>query len=189
MKVPLRDYLSKKPENLKVFVLKAKAHIMHIDIRSFVEKYGFDPSYDRFSYRVVPANNTEFPPAFSHILLCRLNVEDDWFLFAYLYSDGFIEVKCNDEELARGFYENVIVGGDAHRYQTIDYEWTNDINVVAYYLANMGTTLEKIGKATPRLKELYTLYTQFEPSLKGLFKEKRPHTLDRYYKREKQDCQ
>jgi hypothetical protein len=188
VKIPLSAYLTEKPENLKVFILTAELCVtpIDIDIGAFVKKYGFDPSYDRFRYWVTIARfeskHEIEPEPISPLIpvrltIRRLNFQDDWLLYAHISSDGFIEILCNDNELARKFYEDVLAHfrapEDTSPISELDSKWTNDPHVVTAYLAGgiaggLGEYFGKVGKKSSKQTELHSAYTRF---ISKLFKE------------------
>ena len=187
MKIPLSAYLTEKPENLKVFLLTAELCTtpIDIDIGSFVKKYGFDPFYDRFRYWVtlaqfeskhkVELEGKPISPLIPvRITIRRLNFKDDWLLYAHISSDGFIEISCNDDKLARKFYKDVLahfrISEDAPPISELDSKWTNDPHVVTSYLAGGITAgfseyFGKVGKKSPKQRELYSVYLRFVDKL------------------------
>ena len=181
MRIPLQDYLTKKRENLKVFRLTAELcrTPVDIDIGSFVRNYGFNSFYDRFrawftiarfegKHIVEPQPISPLIPV--QLTIRRVNVEGDWLVYAHLSSDGFVEIICNDDELARKFYEDILSHSlapeDVSPIAELGYEWTDDVSAVEGYHANITSALGwyfgKAGKeASPKLKELHLTYKRF----------------------------
>jgi hypothetical protein len=115
MKIPLRDYLVKKTEELKVFLIKTRPGLpIRINVKLLVEKYGFNPTYDSLRLEEMPVPEfisdilSGFLPA--HLAMRRLDVDNDWFLIMRIDFDGRVNALCNDNEKASRFFEDVIVG-------------------------------------------------------------------------------
>ncbi len=137
-RVSLTLYRDYPKEGLKVVKLNAKPSFTPIDlgISAILEKHGWGMSDRlRFWYYLEPKakghppieNLMSFPP---HIVLRKLNLEEDWFCHCMIFTDGTTEIYSNDEMFAKQFFEDVFVNvpPSFHKREEweIKSEWVSD---------------------------------------------------------------
>lgn len=116
-KQPLITYLE-SPNGTPVFSLRAKPNFSPLDINvAFLEKTGWNQSVDRLRFHLIQdsSNSSHHPLArmlekvAPHILVRRLDRDEDQFVSVQASVDGEIVILSNDTDFARSFFAGLFL--------------------------------------------------------------------------------
>lgn len=132
LKIPLAAYRNHNERGLKVFRLTAKPKSAPIDfnLTALFEKVGWRPS-DRFRFWYVqelPKTDNQILSAListpPHILIRKLDSEEDSFCICRILMDGCVEIFGNDEEYTYAFFNDLFVNVPPTFYQLRNWKIT-----------------------------------------------------------------
>src|SRR5437870_12562121 len=112
LKHPLATYLD-SPSGVPVFSLQAKPNFSPLDLNvAFLERTGWNQSVDRLRFHVAQgsSDSSDHPLARMlrdvepHILIRRLDRDEDRFVSVQASVNGGIVILSNDPEFARSFF-------------------------------------------------------------------------------------
>jgi len=116
--IPLSNYFDDKPRHA-IFTLQAVPSYSPVDFNlEFLRTKGWSVSVDRFRFHfqtidTISGNDplrkmlASQPP---HILVRKLDKEEDYFVAISIFMDGKITVVANDEDRAHEFLEGLVLG-------------------------------------------------------------------------------
>lgn len=160
-KIPLDAYKDYEKERLKVFKITAKSKSTPIDfnLAALFEKAGWQPS-DRFRFWYVQdfkeidnqllSALINAPP---HILMRKLDREEDSFCICRILLDGCIEIFSNGEDYASAFFTDLFVNVPPTFYKLRNWEvrkkWVKDVTSVSMFSGSLAGALGW-GKEVPK---------------------------------------
>ena len=113
--IPISVYFDDKPPE-KVFIIKAKPGFSPLDFNlEFLKRQGWSLSSDRFRFHT----QQELPPDDAnevikllasrppHILIRRLDKEEDYFIALSVYMDGSVEALGNDPDVLKEYIKGL----------------------------------------------------------------------------------
>lgn len=116
--IPLSNYSDENPQRA-VFALKAVPNFSPIDFNlGFLRTKGWSVSVDRFRFHFEQNNATSdahplkqvLAPQPAHILVRKLDKEEDYCVAISVYMDGSIRILANDEDRAHEFLQGLVLG-------------------------------------------------------------------------------
>lgn len=130
-----------------VFQLTATAQFSPIDINiAYLTQAGWNQTVDRLRFHVQSQNplSADHPlaPAIGsvepHIIIRRLDEEEDLFVSIQIVIDGVVSVMSNDREFAVNTFNRLLLdcppGFHVADEFDINEQWTNNTQIVAYFL-------------------------------------------------------
>jgi HEPN domain-containing protein len=161
VKIPLDTYKDYGKARLRVFRITAKPKSAPIDFNLAVlfEKAGWQPS-DRFRFWYAQDFKEIDNPLLStlanspaHILIRKLDREEDSFCICRILLDGCIEILSNDEDYASTFFTDLFVNVPPTLYTLRNWgirrKWVNDATSVGMFSGSLAGALGW-GKEIPR---------------------------------------
>jgi len=143
--IPLSNYSGENSDRA-VFVLNAVPNFSPIDFNlGFLRSTGWSVSVDRFRFHFQQKDEASAahplkqmlaaqPP---HILVRKLDKEEDYFVAVSLFMNGKIRVLGNDEDRSREFLRGLILGFPPTFKEPSDLEveatWETDSNIFAMF--------------------------------------------------------
>lgn len=146
-KIPLNSF-SEKTQNLEVFELKAKATFTPIDFNIFAltETMNWSLS-DRMRFWYPLKKEEKLPERFAmfdvgpHLLLRKLDREDDSFCLCHVSLDGEVLIRSNDSNYAEEFFIKVFVNVPPSFHELSEWEiskqWIQDPEIVAFFCGSL----------------------------------------------------
>jgi len=145
----LDDYFGKTPPS--VFQLTAIAQFSPIDINiAYLAQAGWNQTVDRLRFHVQSQNpsSADHPLAAvigsvePHIIVRRLDEEEDRFVSIQITIDGVVSVMSNDREFAIDTFNHLLLdcppGFHAADEFDINEQWATDAQIVAYFLGMLS---------------------------------------------------
>ncbi len=141
----LDDYLGESPP--PVFQLTAAAQFSPIDINiAYLTQAGWNQTVDRLRFHVQNQNppSTDHPLAAAigavapHIIVRRLDDEEDQFLSIQIAIDGVVSVMSNDRDFAIDTFNRLLLDCPSGFHTAdefdINEQWATDPQTVAYFI-------------------------------------------------------
>jgi hypothetical protein len=147
-KIPLLSF-NEKTENLEVFQLKAKASFTPIDFNIFAltETMNWSPS-DRMRFWYTQTNNQALHGPLGifnvapHLLLRKLDKEEDSFCHCQVSMDGEVLIQSNDSSYAEDFFVKVFVNVPPSFHELKEWEiskqWTQTPEIIAMFCGSLA---------------------------------------------------
>jgi hypothetical protein len=116
--IPISNYFDENPQQ-SVFTLQAKPNYSPVDFNlEFLRTKGWSVSVDRFRFHFQSTDTAPgdhrlkkmFASQPPHILVRKLDKEEDYFVAISIFMDGKIRVSSNDEDRAGEFLEGLVLG-------------------------------------------------------------------------------
>jgi hypothetical protein len=141
----LNDYLEENPP--PVFQLTATAQFSPIDINiAYLSQAGWNQTVDRLRFHVQTRNTpSESDPLAAligsvepHIIVRRLDEEEDCFVTIQIAIDGAVSVMSNDRDFAIDTFNHLLLDCPPSFHAADEFEineqWSTDAQIVAYFI-------------------------------------------------------
>jgi hypothetical protein len=151
--IPLTEYALKSSKRQGVFQILAKPTFSPIDfnLKSLVERRGWGAS-DRFRFWFVKEEqqvNTlllkKLVNPEPHILLRKLDVEEDCFCHCEISMDGNVKIYSNDSQYAKDFFVDIFTGlpPSFHelKHWEVKHAWIRDQSSIAFFTGSLQGAL------------------------------------------------
>jgi len=149
VKIPLKVYLLEPLERLKVFVIEGDIIRTPVDINiaCLVQKYNFNPEYDRFrfwgtmhsfeekhTHEIKPFQISPLIPV--RLTIRKLNVEQDWMVHGHIWAEGTFQFLSNDDGVALKFMKDVFenVPPTMETALNLNCNWKTDKSLLAFFV-------------------------------------------------------
>jgi HEPN domain-containing protein len=160
-RIPLASF-HERTQGLEVFELKAKPCFAPIDFNIFAltETMDWSPS-DRMRFWYVQAEDQKLPESLQvfdvapHLLLHRLDREEDAFCHCHVGFDGEVVIWSNDSDYAEDFFARVFVNVPPSFREAKDWEtsreWSDSLSIVEMFRGSLDGARSWTSRVPPAI--------------------------------------